>query len=299
MKKFKIIVFAIIFTILLGNIDVFASTKTFTRSEDNYLVKDGVVVTESNKWNVLNTPAIDATEKVYDFAELLSEFEENTLYANITSFSNETGYDFAVATISDNVKTSAKVYAEDFYDYNDFSNDGFLFLIDMDTREIYLLTTGDAIPILPDYKADLILDSVYQKVAAGKYYEVCSTVISSVRLYATSSGNNSSYVGSNGTEAKTYRWDIIFGISGLVTLVTIIIMICSNNMVHKATSAKEYLIKDTMRVQKISDIFMGSHVSKTRISSDSSTSRSSSGGGHISTSHGSSGISHGGGGHKF
>ena len=70
-----------------------------------------------------------------------------------------------------------------------------------------------------------------------------------------------------------------------------------NTLVFKANSSKAYLKKETMKVKKISEIFLGSHVSKIRIDNDSSSGGHSSGGSSVHS--GSSGVSHGGGGHRF
>ena len=87
------------------------------------------------------TPTVDASEKVYDFAELRSDSEEKSIYNEITGLIDEYNLDAAVVTINYNNKSSAKSYAEDFYDYNDFgvgsTKDGLIFLIDMDNREMF------------------------------------------------------------------------------------------------------------------------------------------------------------------
>lgn len=67
MKKFK---YLLLIVILFGFciIPVSASTNTFTRTEDNLLVSPDITVTSQNLDNILGTPAVDASEKVYDFA---------------------------------------------------------------------------------------------------------------------------------------------------------------------------------------------------------------------------------------
>ena len=51
--------------------DVFASTDTFDRSEDNnYLIKKEYNIDDKMLKSILSTPAVDATEKIYDFADL-------------------------------------------------------------------------------------------------------------------------------------------------------------------------------------------------------------------------------------
>ena len=64
-------------------VPVSASTNTFSRTEDNLLVSSDITVTSQNIDNILNTPAVDASEKVYDFAELLTLSEEEKLYHQV------------------------------------------------------------------------------------------------------------------------------------------------------------------------------------------------------------------------
>ena len=65
-KIFLVILISFIFNITL----VSASTNTNIRTEDNYLINDWIEVTDSNRGNILNTPAVNAEEKIYDFADL-------------------------------------------------------------------------------------------------------------------------------------------------------------------------------------------------------------------------------------
>lgn len=296
MKKVIKCLCLLIISFCFINIEVFASVNTFTRTEDNLLVKDSINVTEYNKDIILATPAIDAKEKVYDFADLFTDSEEERLYEDIGEYINSYNMDLVVVTINDNNKLNAQEYAQDFYDYNDFRTDGVLFLIDMDTREIYMTTTGSAIDMYNDYRIDQILDSVYYYVSSGNYYDTASSFIDEVSYYASvglPSDGDYSY------DSKVVFADIFlkcFLIALIVTIVIMIILVMKNRMVKKATSSREYLVKETMKINHVSETFLGAFVSKVRRSHDSG---SSGGGGGSSISSGSSGVSHGGGGRSF
>lgn len=296
MKKVIKCLCLLIISFCFINIEVFASVNTFTRTENNLLVKDSINVTEYNKDIILATPAIDTKEKVYDFADLFTDSEEEKLYEDITEYINSYNMDLAVVTINDNNKLNAQEYAQDFYDYNDFRTDGILFLIDMDTREIYMTTTGSAIDMYNDYRIDQILDSVYYYVSSGNYYDTASSFIDEVSYYASvglPSDGDYSY------DSKVVFADIFlkcFLIALIVTIVIMIILVMKNRMVKKATSSREYLVKETMQINHVSETFLGAFVSKVRRSHDSG---SSGGGGGSSISSGSSGVSHGGGGRSF
>lgn len=293
-KYFKILV--ILLVCYFGfSYNVFASTNTFERSEDNLLVPEYVEVTENNKSIILKTPAVDASEKIYDFADLYSDQEESKLYYEVNEFISQYDMDLVVVTIDSNDKATPAAYSDDFYDYNEFGigsgRDGLLFLIDMDNREIYMSTCGKAIAVYNDYRINTALDAVYTYMSSKDYYSGTSSFISLISNYA-SSGVSNNYEYEEVDEA--IPWFTIFIISSIVTVIGMIILVRMNKMVRKAVSSKEYLVKDTMKILHVSERYLGSSVTKVRIQHDSSSS-----GGGSSTHISSSGSSHGGGGHKF
>ena len=282
--------------ILLGNVK--ASTLTYNRTEEDLLITKDITITEYRKQDILNTPAVNAEEKIYDFAELFTEEEEKDLYNSIEKYIEKTSFDFALVTINENNKSSAMAYADDFYDYNSFginsSNDGILFLIDMDTREIYMSTTGKAIEAYSDKEIDQLLDKVYIYMTDKEYYKGTNIFINASKEFALVDAYRHHYtIDSEGNIKKYTPWTIIFIIALIGTLIIMLIMVKLNRMVAKATSYREFLVKDTLEIQKIKDVLINTFTSKTRIETSSSG-----GGGHSSHS-GGSGISHGGGGHRF
>ena len=292
----------LIFVFLLINIMIVeASTNTKERSSNDYLVPSGINVTDKNRSNVLQTPAIDETEKVYDFAELLTEEEEQNIYHKVTEFINKHQLDLAVVTINKNDKGSPRVYADDFYDYNKFginsSRDGILFLIDMETREIYMSTTGNAIIMYNDNRIEEALDAVYSYMTNQNYYAGIQNFISKIDGMATQgvpSGNKNAHLDENGNikYEKKISWLLLVVISLGVTGIIMGILISKNKLVRKKTTAKEYLKKESVKITSISEKLIGTNTIRHRIVDSSSS-------GGSSTHSGSSGISHGGGGRGF
>lgn len=289
-KLLKISLFLIISLVFLVT-DVSASTNTKVRTHEDYLVGSWVTVTDSNVNNILNTPAVDASEKIYDFANLLTDSEEIALYSEISNYIDTYDMDLAIVTIDDNNKGSQQVYADDFYDYNYFginsTRDGLLFLIDMEYRQIYISTTGSAINMYNDYRIEKTLDAVYMYMTDKDYYEGTSEFIDVISKYAE-----------KGLPSKLDNEDLVTDsifiaivFSLIITSITMFILIRKNKLVRKATTAREYLNKESVVVNNMGDIFMGSSTVKHRIQSDSS--------GGSSTHIGSSGSSHGGGGRGF
>lgn len=286
MKKILKITLVMLTIFTLNIVPVYASTNTKERTEDNYLVEDWVTVTEDNKNNILTTPAIDATEKVYDFADLFTDEEEQQLYTKITNYINEYNLDLAVVTIDENNKTPRE-YADDFYDYNDFNQQGgILFLIDMYNRKIYMSTTGEAIKMYNDYRINTALDEVYTYMSDEEYYEGTSSYIDKISDYAKKG------VPTSNNEEKSLTSSIFMSLLiGLIgTAIIMAILIFKNRMVKKATTAREYLNKNSIKIQNMGEILISSNTTKHEIDHSSSGS---------STHTGSSGSSHGGGGHSF
>lgn len=116
-----------------------------------------------------------AEEKcVFDQADLLTDQEEEALEKLAKEYFEEWDMNFLAVTTEDAEGKSSREYADDFYDtyFPEASEeDGVLYLIDMDHREIYLSTSGEAIRYLTDSRIDYILDEAFEEVADGDYYE--------------------------------------------------------------------------------------------------------------------------------
>ena len=297
--------------LLLTPFLVFASTNTKDRStEDNYGVKKSIEVNDLNKSKVLNTPYVDASEKIYDFSEILTEEEEQQLKERIDQFIEKYQMDLVIVTAEFPYSYDARneEYADDFYDYNDFGigfqyNSGILLLRNTNPADPYyhMSTTGNAQLYFSDSRVDSVLDSIYDDIRAGRYYDAFDYFIDRVSYYIESGYPDSAenyYIDEYGTiheKPKTYSvpWAPCAGISIFITSIIMIILIKKNKMVKKARQASEYLNRNTKKITNRKDVFITSHISSYRISSSSGG--GGGGGGHSSHS-GSSGVSHGGGG---
>ena len=295
----KYICFMMTVCMLISN--VFASTTTYERTRENLQVSDDIVVTSSNINSILNTPKVNETEKVYDFADLFTMYEEEQLYNQITNYISETNLDMAVVTINNNPKNSAMRYADDFYDYNYFgtgnNHNGLLFLIDMDTREMWISTTGEAIIMYDDNRIDKILDSAYYEIEDENYYGTALAFIDESEYYfglGTPKSNKNSYIDTNGNYVESSKrrsnFSPVFPI--IISVVIIFIMKGKHKTIKKATTAFMYMTEK--KITSREDVFLTTHTD--RVYDPPS---SSSGGGGSSSHRSSSGRSHGGGGRRF
>lgn len=282
---------------------VYASTNTYERTEDNYRVDSWVNVTDSNRNIILTTPSVDESEKVYDFANLLDENEEKLILNSINEFISKYDMDMVIVTIDSNPRYSAQKFSDDFYDYNSFgknkTRDGVLFLIDMDTRNFYISTTGEAIRLYNDYRINSILDYVEPYIKDANYYEAASSFIQKSAYYANSgipSGNENSYINEKGDIVYYKKINYFFSVVGslIITAIVIAILVNKNKMIKKATNANLYFNKDLAKITEKNDKFLTTHTTSVSLSSSSGGSGSGS-----STHSSSSGSSHGGGGRSF
>lgn len=263
-----------------------------------------------------NLPLSDHTVKVHDQADLFTDDEELLLAEQIATLIAKHQMDVAVVTTDDAKGLSAMEYADDFYDYNGYGydtagaeygtdRDGFLFLIDMDNREIYISTRGGVIGLYNDYSIERLLDAAYPYVSDGEYYESAKAFLQKADSIADS---RTAYRGGNGaspapTPVGTSRLNLeLIGMSLLggtgVALVVVLIMLFFHKRSLSATPhGRSYVPPGSIAETHRQDIFVNTYTTRTAIPQESS---SSGGGGGGSSSHSSSsGGSHGGGGRSF
>lgn len=255
------------------------------------------------------TPTVDVKEKVYDFAELLTEEEEKDLYDMATNYIEKYNMDMVLVTIDKNPYGVSdhytQVYSQDFYDYNGFGigtkKDGIIVLIDMDNRYPFITTTGEAQLVYDDERIENMHDEAYNYLSAGSYYDAFKAYIYRAEYYASKGipeSNKYYCVDEDGEyykckeEPKSVNWFITTISAILGSIIPVTLHIRKYRGIRLATNANAYL-KNSSITNNI-DQFLTTFTSRIRRSSDSGS--GGHGGGGSSISHGSSGMSHGGGG---
>lgn len=294
MKK----IFVLLISLFLLVLPVYASTNTYSRTTTDLKVPKKIKYKSSMEHNVLLTPSVNANEKIYDFAELLTEEEEKQLYDKVKEFIANTNLDLAIVTINTNVKDSTQEYADDFYDYNDFSIDGLAFVIDMQNRIFYISTAGKAMLYYDDYRIEYILSALDQEMYNHEYFNACNTLISQLTEYYNNgfSDNADKYV-VIGTQIYRKTPYLLLSIIAVVSAtIGTLILALRNKKIKLATNSNDYLDNKSFEITKDTKEFISSNTSRVYIPPADSGGGGSSGGGFHS---GSSGASHGGGGHRF
>ncbi len=255
----RYIKFLFLFIIYMVSINVFASTNTYTRTNDNLLVPEDVTVTSNNINDILKTPAVSSSEKIYDFADLYTDNEEKKLYDSINKYIKNTTIDASIVTTRDLCGFSIDNYAYNFYDYNNFMNDGVLFVIYVGSGRpsIYMANSGDTkgkvFTIYTQQRIKEILSYVYRDISVGNYYRASSDYIKILQGYFNLDRNTEYVVNDKGKIIKSIPWMeiVILGLALTFIIDSIIYMKTINNMKKSTLNILENSIdKETLMVKR-------------------------------------------------
>ncbi len=129
-----------------------------------------------------------ADTRVFDEAELYSDQEEAELELELVQAIENLQCDIVILTVQDADGLNTMEYAENFYTdnecgYESVGGTGVVFVIDMDNRQVWITTSGDAITYINDNRINLIIDEVYDDVVDGDYYEATKIFIGQMETY--------------------------------------------------------------------------------------------------------------------
>ena len=306
MKKIKILLIAILTFVIAISVNAEVVTQDRT-TLDNYGVSKKWKITDSNKQNILNTPKVDASEKIYDFENVLTDTEKTELKAKIDEYMEKTGFELVIVikNLPYSFDKENEDYAADFYDYNDFGLElnkyggTLLFRNTYEANPYYdFYMFGDAqLYYQGDGRNDYILDSIYSDLHSGNYFQGFSFYIHQLSNYydsGISKDLKNYYVDDMGYLHKEYKVPYLFIIpfSVILTIISMSIMVGKNRMIKKATGATDYLDRTSTTFTQRVDNLISSHTTHYRMSSSSG----GGGGGGFHSSGGSSGGGHSSGG---
>ena len=106
---------------------------------------------------------------VDDQAGLFSQEKEQELTDRIEELTADWNMDFVVVTTEDAEGKTSEEYADDYYDYNGYADDGALYLIDLDNGSVWISTAGKMIRYLTDARIDAVIDAGYDNLKAKNY----------------------------------------------------------------------------------------------------------------------------------
>ncbi len=243
-------------------------------------------------------PTHASPTRLVDDADILTDIEELALLTQLDIVSESLSFDVAVVTTNNTNGLSVGEYADNFFDYNGYgygeNRDGVLLMIDMNSRNAWISTSGYGITAFTDAGIDYILDGFKQKLSDGEYSDACLTFVDSCEAFVNQAREGKPF-DANNLPKDPFNFSKAIIISIVIGLIFGWIVV--GNMKSKLKSvafqraAANYQRPGSLNLINSNDFFLYSKVDYTRKSSESS--------GGSSTHRSSSGRTHGGGGTSF
>lgn len=223
---------------------------------------------------LLSVTVCAKADPVFDAANLFDSAEK----AKLTEMSLEAGSssdgDFVIVTVPDTGTKTAREYAVDYYEENGFSQDGAVFLITLCDNEGY---------------RSFWIQTFGAHKAGGTEFDSVSDRITKLLKKSDYSGAAREYlnfVSESGAKAQDTdmasdtlnRIAVCLVIGFAAALIIVLIMKGKMNTVKKASFAGNYVVQGSYNRRALREIFMYSHLTKTRRESSSNSSSHGSGG---------------------
>lgn len=123
------------------------------------------------------------SRQVYDNASLFSEEEIMLLTDAADKLEEQTNWDVMVITVDDPSVFSAQDYAEEKFDELTSKDDGIVYLLDMNSREMYIATAGEAYMYMADERLNEVLDDAFPYASDGDYAQAMNAMIKGTEAF--------------------------------------------------------------------------------------------------------------------
>lgn len=257
-------------------------------------------------------PAAKAGESfVTDDAGLFTAEEAAALSNKCRDYGYELNYTLLIATTNDTNGKQTSLYAGDFFEEHSTEGygggqDGMVFLIDMQHREVFISTHGAAHSLFADEDIDYILDKMMPYLSSGDYAKAANVFLDKARYSVDQLEQG--YIPARGQAAPSTAW--VIGRAFLIAFGCGAIAVSIMYAVHRASLSKapggqKYMAAGGVHITRQVDRFLTTHTAvipkpKHDNNNNGGFGGGSSGGGRTTTTFSSSsGGSFGGGGRKF
>lgn len=247
--------------------------------------------------------AATGESKIYvtDDAGILTSKEVYDLREELSILSEKWDCDIVVVTVKDTGNKTITQYADDFFDYNIFSKDGVLLLVDMNTRDSWISTTGSCIDAFTDKGIEWISNDITPSLSKGNYYKAFNKYKKDCDMFLKQASKGKPYDAGHMpvTKQQIISTALGSGVFGLIVAgIAVFVLALNNKSVKSVRHAASYVVDGSMKITNSNDVFINKVVTKSLIPRDDD-SRGGHGGGGSTIHMGSSGTSHGGGGGHF
>ena len=235
----------------------------------------------------------EAMPRLVDQADLLTDAQEASLLSELDSISNRQGMDVVVVTADTLDGKSPMAYADDFYDYNGYAEDGILLLVSMENSDWWISTAGYGITAFTDAGIEYLGNRFVPSLSDGDYAGAFEIFADHCDEFITQAKTGDPYDTHNLPKEPfdfLLNLAVSFVIGLVIAAVATAVMKGKLKSVRAQAGASGYVKTGSMNVTHRQDLFLYRDVNRTAKPKDSSGS---------STHTSSSGRSHGGGGGKF
>lgn len=238
-----------------------------------------------------------AESEVVDQAGVLTSAEERELQEKVEAFEERFGLTAVLLTVDD-YKPYRKIetYADTYYDNHGYPEGGLLFVVAVEAREYYSLTTGDAISRFSDNMLDEMGDRAARYLSSGEYGKAFSRYMEAADDLLSARGSDPL----PGAAKKRSPYALLFVLgsvvlSFLIGLIVAGVQRAKMKSVRAADSANAYIRPGSFALTRSREVFLYKTVTRVAIQS----SGGGGGGGGSSTHRAPSGHTHGGRGGRF
>ncbi|CAM3747861.1 TPM domain-containing protein [Marinicrinis lubricantis] len=136
---------------------------------------------------VLGNGIIFASDRnVYDEAQLFTPSQVEELQQRAVSLGEKWKLDIVMVTTNDVQGKTSRQYAEDFYNAHQLgygnTQDGILYLLNMNDREVYILTKDRGVDLITDRRVEEMLDKVYPYLSEDAFGESAHAFLDEVDI---------------------------------------------------------------------------------------------------------------------
>ena len=175
-------ILSLIFALLLVG-----SFAVFTVSAMNYEDIQKVNTDEDNQeFDAFEDTSVNNAQPgqlVVDGANILTDDQVLSLTELCQNLGEKNKCDFVFVTVNSLNGKTETAYADDYYDYNGYCEDGVLFLISMEDRRWHITTTGKCINKLNDSEQEAVMDEAQPMLKSGDYYNAFVTIAQKESYY--------------------------------------------------------------------------------------------------------------------
>lgn len=231
---------------------------------------------------------------VIDEANIFTPQQEIKLMDMTNEIYSKYGFELVLYTTDTKIYKPIQDFADDYYDYNGYGDNGMFFMISLDERDYYTSTAGYAINLFDNKKLNRLHNYVLEDLSDDQYYDAFYKYAEEVALSVDAYNNGTAHFIplSKADASRLIKKEAIVFIMAIIIAVVIVKSFeKALNAANKKVEANNNIDYGTFILSHSNDVYVTTQISKIPKSDNNSRG----GGSHRS----SSGRSHGGGGGKF